>query len=282
MMISNNWTALVILVSTTLVVPALYELHLSSHRPGGILNTDMETKLSPTEVLVGTSQDHSGNLSLQLLRKVCSGVLALIFSPFDAIFALWCKLITPNSPPITSDAGDIQTPYGHSKTRTQVARKVDLKSTASLPSTMFRTRNDSNAETTFGGLFRDLAKLKYKDAKTLLTLFVSKQKGVQNDSQLLLENMIQLLGKLDPSEKMSRHMTGDFVNTLWGERQHPCLSTLDGKYRYRTADGSDNNVLMPDLVSSCLAPGKFAFSSSIFFQVRLDFVEGSMLTMVVY
>jgi len=112
-----------------------------------------------------------------------------------------------------------------------------------------RPNNDMDDNTTFTGLVNDLKRMKFQDVETLLTLFVSKQKEVQNDKQLLLENMIQLLSRLDPTEKLSRQLTGGFVNTLWDERQHPNLSSLDSRYQYRTSDGSYNNVLMPDLVS---------------------------------
>lgn len=112
-----------------------------------------------------------------------------------------------------------------------------------------RPRNDPHDSTTITGLFGDLKRLRFGDVATLLNLFTAKQKGVQDDRQLLLENMIQLLSKLDTKEKLSRQLTGGFVNTLWDERQHPNLRTLDAKFQYRTSDGSCNNILWPDLVS---------------------------------
>lgn len=128
-----------------------------------------------------------------------------------------------------------------------------LKKASFNPNTMpNRPNNDPKAVATFGGLIRDLRTIRFRDVETLLTMFIAKQKGVQNDQKLLLERMIELLSKLMPDQGLSQKLTGGFVHTLWDERQHPNLTTLDERYRYRSADGSHNNILMPDLVSNLL------------------------------
>jgi len=131
-------------------------------------------------------------------------------------------------------------------------RKLVRKSLSPLSKTPYRPKNDPDKETSFEGLVSDLKSMGFKDVETLLTMFVAEAEGVQDDKKLLLENMIRLLSKLNPEEKISRQLTGGFINNLYNALPHPALTTLDAKYKYRQADGSFNNLLVPDMV--CLSP----------------------------
>lgn len=128
-------------------------------------------------------------------------------------------------------------------------RKLIRKSLSPLSKIPYRPKNDPGRDTSFEGLVSDLKSMGFKDVETLLTMFAAEAKGVQDDKKLLLENMIQLLSKLNPEEKMSRQLTAGLVNNLWNALPHPPLTTLDDKHKYRRADGSFNNILMPDIVS---------------------------------
>ena len=129
-------------------------------------------------------------------------------------------------------------------------RQLVRKSISPLSKTLYRPKNDPDRETSFEGLVFDLRSMGFKDVETLLTLFVAEAKGVQDDRYLLLEHMVQLLSKLNPDKKLSRQITAGFINNLYNALPHPAQTTLDAKHQYRRADGSYNNILMPDIVSA--------------------------------
>lgn len=96
-------------------------------------------------------------------------------------------------------------------------------------------------------LFTELRKLGLEDVETLLELLNSEVKGEQDDSKFILENLVALLAKLDDKSKVSSELTGRFINTLWNGLPHPPMSSLGTKYKYRAADGSNNNIHNPQL-----------------------------------
>ncbi|KAI9647411.1 hypothetical protein NHQ30_003796 [Ciborinia camelliae] len=96
-------------------------------------------------------------------------------------------------------------------------------------------------------IFRDLKSITPEDANTLIQLFSSEIKGVQNDNTLLLEKTVQLLSSQPETSKIGKGLTASFVNTLWDALPHPPMRSLDKKYRYRDADGGNNNIRMPEL-----------------------------------
>jgi hypothetical protein len=71
--------------------------------------------------------------------------------------------------------------------------------------------------------------------------------GTENDDNLLLERLIQLLAKLPPTSVEGRELTDGFINQLWDGLNHPPVSSLGDKYKYRQPDGSFNNILAPQL-----------------------------------
>jgi len=42
-------------------------------------------------------------------------------------------------------------------------------------------------------------------------------------------------------------LTGDLIKALWENLEHPPLSYESNEYKYRTADGSNNNIMYPHL-----------------------------------
>ncbi|KAH6665675.1 putative fatty acid oxygenase PpoA [Halenospora varia] len=127
----------------------------------------------------------------------------------------------------------------------QAAKQVISKSLSPLPELRVEPRNDNNQELT--GLLSDLRHLGFKDVETLLSLFNSEVKGVQDDNKFLLENLVQTLSKLSINSKVSHQLTAGFVNNLWNSLPHPPLTMLGEKYKYREADGSYNNIRCPQL-----------------------------------
>ncbi|KAF7872129.1 hypothetical protein EAF04_003054 [Stromatinia cepivora] len=96
-------------------------------------------------------------------------------------------------------------------------------------------------------IFRDLKSITPEDANTLLQLFSSEIKGVQNDNTLLLEKTVQLMSSQPETSEIGKSLTASFVNTLWDALPHPPMRSLDKKFMYRDADGGNNNIRMPEL-----------------------------------
>ncbi|SPO05473.1 related to Psi-producing oxygenase A [Cephalotrichum gorgonifer] len=71
--------------------------------------------------------------------------------------------------------------------------------------------------------------------------------GVIDDRKYLVEKIVQLAASLPNGSTIRNDLSGTFVNTLWTTLQHPPISYLGDKFRYRTADGSYNNIMYPHL-----------------------------------
>ncbi|PCG90846.1 heme peroxidase [Penicillium occitanis (nom. inval.)] len=68
-----------------------------------------------------------------------------------------------------------------------------------------------------------------------------------NDKSYLMERIIKLAASLPDGSETRNAITGILVKGLWDSLQHPPLSYLGDEYVYRTADGSNNNVMYPKL-----------------------------------
>jgi len=96
-------------------------------------------------------------------------------------------------------------------------------------------------------LLGDIEAMGFKDYQTLLAFLNAAVTGTVNDNDLLLENLIQLLAKLPPNSKEGKQLTDGLLTQLWGTLDHPPNSTLDSRFKYRSADGSGNNIHNPEL-----------------------------------
>ncbi|GFG11879.1 psi-producing oxygenase A [Aspergillus lentulus] len=74
--------------------------------------------------------------------------------------------------------------------------------------------------------------------------------GLVDDRKYLIENIIQVTASLPNTSGLREKITDAFVSTLWDNLQHPPLSYLGDQFRYRTADGSYNNIMYPHLGAS--------------------------------
>ncbi|CCU79145.1 unnamed protein product [Blumeria hordei] len=93
----------------------------------------------------------------------------------------------------------------------------------------------------------DLKKIGFNDLETLLSLLNSEVKGEQDDSKFLLENLVKLLAKWDESSKIGEQLSNAFIGNLWNATEHPPTTSLGSQYKYRAADGSFNNISLPEL-----------------------------------
>ncbi|KAK4235700.1 Psi-producing oxygenase A [Achaetomium macrosporum] len=76
---------------------------------------------------------------------------------------------------------------------------------------------------------------------------VAIQGGLIDDRKYLVENIIQLAATLPNGSKLRSSLNAKFIDTLWKSLQHPPISYLGDEFRYRTADGSNNNIMYPHL-----------------------------------
>jgi hypothetical protein len=71
-----------------------------------------------------------------------------------------------------------------------------------------------------------------------------------NDLRLLLEKTIKWAASYPAGSPSAGLLTNTMLANLWDNLQHPPLSYMGDAWRYRTADGSHNNILYPDLGKS--------------------------------
>lgn len=96
-------------------------------------------------------------------------------------------------------------------------------------------------------LVGDIKALGFKDYQTLLAFLNAATTGVTDDNELLLENLVQLLSKLPPASKEGKQLTDGLLTSLWQALDHPPTTSLAPDFKYRSADGSGNNVNHPSL-----------------------------------
>ncbi|KAF1969427.1 prostaglandin G/H synthase 2/cyclooxygenase 2, pgh2/cox2 [Bimuria novae-zelandiae CBS 107.79] len=101
------------------------------------------------------------------------------------------------------------------------------------------------------GVFNDL-KVLSREGKLISsaqTLYeVAKEKGKPiDDKKMTMERLISIAAALPETSKTRSKLTDTMIDGLWDSLQHPPLSYMGDKFQYRTADGSYNNVLNPDL-----------------------------------
>ncbi|RDW95053.1 hypothetical protein BP5796_00816 [Coleophoma crateriformis] len=125
------------------------------------------------------------------------------------------------------------------------AQQVISKSLAPASRYTYPPNNDDQTPTT--GILSDLKKMGFQDVETLLALLNDSAKGYQDDNDFLLEHLVQLLAKLPQHSNVGNKLSNAFINQLWNQLPHPPLSSLGAQYKYRTADGSYNNIRVPDL-----------------------------------
>lgn len=98
-----------------------------------------------------------------------------------------------------------------------------------------------------GGL-RDMSYLNIENADTLLR--VQKEKmlvGLTDDKTYLMEGLIRVAAALPDGSGTRDIITKNFVTQLWNDLQHPPQSYLGPKFQYRSADGSNNSLVNPQV-----------------------------------
>ncbi|KAL1954110.1 hypothetical protein VTO42DRAFT_1734 [Malbranchea cinnamomea] len=96
--------------------------------------------------------------------------------------------------------------------------------------------------------FQDIRSIGFKGIRTLLTVSKHQRSGqLVDDRAYLMEKLINLVANLPSESSMRTELTYAFIGELWHNLPHPPLSYMGDEYRYRAADGSNNNPLFPKL-----------------------------------
>lgn len=98
------------------------------------------------------------------------------------------------------------------------------------------------------GDLADLTHMSITDIKTLIEIQYKKMTGeTTNDKTYLMEGLIRAVAKLPEDSENRLKLTNSFLTQLWNDLQHPPLSYLGPKFQYRSADGSNNSLIHPQL-----------------------------------
>ncbi|KAJ5551085.1 Cytochrome P450 [Penicillium sp. DV-2018c] len=96
------------------------------------------------------------------------------------------------------------------------------------------------------GLISDIKSLGFRDIGTVKDLVASKTSGeLVDDKTYLMERVIQMVADMPGHSKNRTELTNVFLDELWNSIAHPPLSYMGDEYKYRSADGSNNNPTLP-------------------------------------
>ncbi|CAI4215599.1 unnamed protein product [Parascedosporium putredinis] len=98
-------------------------------------------------------------------------------------------------------------------------------------------------------LGKDLSTISMADVKTLVEMVKNKlrNRGITDDKTMIMERVIGLVADLPHQSRLRENLTNSFLTELWNTLDHPPLLYIGDLYRFRTADGSHNNPLLPNL-----------------------------------
>ncbi|EXJ91015.1 hypothetical protein A1O1_04122 [Capronia coronata CBS 617.96] len=98
------------------------------------------------------------------------------------------------------------------------------------------------------GILTDLSHLRLNDLKTATHLVEDFLSGEPvDDRQMHMEEVMQLVAALPDRSSTRVNLTSKLLDVLWNSLQHPPMSYMGDKYRYRSADGSNNSFIFPQL-----------------------------------
>ncbi|TDL21825.1 linoleate diol synthase [Rickenella mellea] len=77
-----------------------------------------------------------------------------------------------------------------------------------------------------------------------------KHNNAIDDRKMLLEHVIVILSKLPPDSSLAKKLQNAVIRLLYNDLDHPPATYISTQYSWRTADGSHNNVSLPDIGKS--------------------------------
>lgn len=110
-----------------------------------------------------------------------------------------------------------------------------------------QSSGSSNSDSS-DGILKELRALNLKNIGTLKDVALAGIDGEPiNDKTYLMERIVQLAAGLPVSSRSSATLTNAFLNQLWTDLQHPPHSYLGKDFLFRQADGSNNNIMWPNV-----------------------------------
>ena len=120
--------------------------------------------------------------------------------------------------------------------------------TSSAPRPIQTGDRSHMANTKPTGLLDDLTHLRPGDIRTLLDMAKSALTGDPTDDRTyLMERVVKLASELPANSKEGSMLSNNLIQKLYDSLPHPPASRLGGEHRYRSADGSFNNISAPQL-----------------------------------
>ncbi|KAF4549621.1 Linoleate 10R-lipoxygenase-like protein [Elsinoe fawcettii] len=99
---------------------------------------------------------------------------------------------------------------------------------------------------TLASKLKDLSTIGIGDLATLKDKLTA-GKDLIDDKTMLMERVIQLVADLPDKSETRTNLTNQFIDQLFFSVQHPPLSYLGDKFKYRQPDGSHNNIMYPHI-----------------------------------
>jgi hypothetical protein len=98
------------------------------------------------------------------------------------------------------------------------------------------------------GTLRDMSHLRIENIQMLIKSQEMKMTGeLTNDKTYFMEGLVRTAAALPDGSKLRDTVTHKFLEQLWNDLEHPPQSYLGSKYQYRSADGSNNSLVHPQL-----------------------------------
>ncbi|KAF9047120.1 heme peroxidase [Hymenopellis radicata] len=86
------------------------------------------------------------------------------------------------------------------------------------------------------------------DHSTLVALIdMIRHKEGMDDRKLLLEHALTIISRLPHDSSLSLELQNKVIALLYNDLSHPPATYVGNEYKFRAADGSNNNILAPDM-----------------------------------
>ncbi|KAG8893888.1 hypothetical protein FRC01_013287, partial [Tulasnella sp. 417] len=89
--------------------------------------------------------------------------------------------------------------------------------------------------------------LSLQNAAAITDVLLADFAGGMDDRKMLLEYVLVFLSRLPSNSRFSKNISDKVITLLYNDLPHPPSALVGSKYRYRSADGSGNNVYKPDI-----------------------------------
>ncbi|KAG8959793.1 hypothetical protein FRC00_001226, partial [Tulasnella sp. 408] len=89
--------------------------------------------------------------------------------------------------------------------------------------------------------------LSLQNAAALVNALSANLTGGLDDRKMLLEYVLVFLSRLPSNSPFSKSLSDKVITLLYNDLPHPPAALVGSKYRFRSADGSGNNVYKPDM-----------------------------------